>query len=364
LRYRSLALVLLTACGGEPTEPSLTAAEIRRSYVVLLDPAADVPALVTRFGVPARYTYTHALQGYATIPITEGQAHALTRQRGVIRVTPDQPMRESAPSWGLDRIDQRKLPLDSTYRRSSSGAGIVAYIVDTGIRYTHTEFQGRAAFGFDAFGGDGSDCRGHGTHVAGTVGGASYGIAPGVLLRSVRVLDCAGGGTSATVVAGLDYIATQPVGVVNLSLGGPRDEPIDAAIATLTARGFAVTVAAGNNRFDACLFSPSRAPSAITVGATAASDNLATYSNTGPCVDLYAPGSSIISAIHTTDLATAWMSGTSMAAPHVAGVIARRMGQGMTARAAESRVLTDATPRIPRLPKGEKGKLLYADPAS
>jgi subtilisin family serine protease len=364
VKHLALALMACLACADAPTAPSLSAAEGRQTYIVSLAPDADVPALVARLGVPARYVYTAAFQGYATEPITEGQATALRHQRGVLAVSPDQPMRTTAPSWGLDRIDQRKLPLDSAYRRASGGAGIVVYVVDTGIRYTHQEFGGRASFGFDAFGGDGSDCRGHGTHVAGTVGGSTYGVAPGATLKSVRVLDCAGSGTTASVVAGLDYIATQPVGVVNLSLGGSADAVLDAAIATLTARGFAVVVAAGNNRGDACAFSPSRVPSAVTIAATTAGDTKASYSNDGPCVDLYAPGSSITSATNTGDAASAWMSGTSMAAPHVAGVIARRMGAGLSASAAVASVIGDATPRIPKLTHGARGSLLYAAPGS
>jgi subtilisin family serine protease len=368
----ALLVLAVVACDTAPVEPERpqAIAATRQGYIVTVDPSVDVPRLVERLAVPTAYMYTQALTGFATKPVTAGQAEALRHAKGVLAVEPDgiafvdPSVTTSAPAWGIDRIDQRKLPLSGTYSYISTGAGKRIYIVDTGIRYSHTQFGGRAVFGWDYSGGDGSDCRGHGTHVAGTAGGSTYGVARSATLVSVRVFGCTGGAPYSTIIAALDFIATQPIGVVNMSLGGPAHAATDAAVNSLAARGFAVAVAAGNNGANACNYSPARAASAMTVGATTRSDDKASYSNSGTCVDLYAPGSSILSAYYNGDAATASLSGTSMASPHVAGVLARRMGQGLSARAAEANIIQTATPRIPRMPHGAKGILLYADPAS
>jgi subtilisin family serine protease len=366
-----LALLAVTACAEETNGPDMRAAEPRTAYIVTT--SGDPSPLAARLmadGIGTARIYHNVIQGLATYPITAGQAEALRHQRGVLSVESDGMVfadptpADAALSWGIDRIDQRKLPLDGTYTAVSTGAGQRAYIVDTGIRYSHTEFGGRAVFGWDYSGGLGEDCRGHGTHVAGTVGGATYGVARGVTLVSVRVFGCSGGTPYSVVIAALDYIATQPIGVVNMSLGGGANTVTDQAVANLTGRGFSVVVSAGNSGADACAYTPARAPSAVTVGSTTRSDDISSFSNHGRCVDVYAPGSSIISAYYTGDAATATLSGTSMSAPHVTGVIARRMGQGMTARQAELNVTQTATPRIPRLSRGAKGTLLYADPTS
>jgi subtilisin family serine protease len=242
-----------------------------------------------------------------------------------ITVDPTSVTQTNAP-WGLDRIDQRTLPLSGSFTSPGNGAGVSVYVVDTGIDASHAEFGGRVASGFDAVsGGDGrTDCNGHGTHVAGTAGAATYGVAKSVRLVPVRVLGCDGSGTYSGVIAGLDWIAkTVAVGekaVANMSLGGGASSSLDAAVASLVSAGVTVVVAAGNSNVDACTTSPARTASAITVGASTTADARASYSNFGRCLDVFAPGSNILSTIPGGGTAT--YSGTSMAAPHVAGVAA------------------------------------------
>jgi len=258
----------------------------------------------------------------------------------------------AAASWGLDRIDQRNLPLDSMVSRPGTGSGVTAYIIDTGINATHTEFGSRVAQGHSVISdGRGSgDCNGHGTHVAGTVGGSSYGVANGVTLVPVRVLDCAGSGWTSGVVDGINWMiehhqAGVPA-VANLSLGGGYSAVMNDAIARAVADGITVVVAAGNSNADACLTSPASAPSAITVAASTSSDYKAGYSNYGSCVDLFAPGSSITSAWYDSATSTRTISGTSMASPHVAGAAATVLGnsRGLTPAQVSDRLRTDASP--------------------
>lgn len=233
------------------------------------------------------------------------------------------------PSWGLDRIDQRGPVGGSTsYGYPNTGVGVTAYIIDTGVRTTHNDFGGRAAGGYDFVDNDAdpADCNGHGTHVAGTVGGATYGVAKGVTIVPVRVLDCSGSGTWSGVIAGINWVtASHAAGapaVANMSLGGGANSAVDAAIEAAIADGVTFAVAAGNNSLNACNYSPARTPSAFTVGATTSSDARASYSNYGSCLDIFAPGSSITSDWSTSNTATSTLNGTSMATPHVAGAAA------------------------------------------
>ena len=260
----------------------------------------------------------------------------------------------SAPSWGLDRIDQRNLPLDSLITRPNNGSGVTAYVIDTGILASHSQFAGRVAAGFSAIndGNGTNDCNGHGTHVAGTVAGSTYGIANGATLVPVRVLDCYGSGSTSGVVAGINWMienhAAGAPAVANLSLGGSYSATLNDAVARAVADGITVVVAAGNSNADACLSSPSSASAAITVAASTNSDYKASYSNYGACVDLFAPGSSIVSAGITSSTATATLSGTSMASPHVAGVVAAILAnsRSLTPAQVAERLRSDATAAV------------------
>ena len=232
------------------------------------------------------------------------------------------------PSWGLDRLDAVKEPLDDQYQYLNTGSGVRVYVIDTGVRSDHSDLAGKVVPGWSAIedGRGSEDCNGHGTHVAGTVAGSAFGVAKGATVVAVRVLDCNGAGFASSVVSGISWaIANHPggPGVINLSLGGPANSAIDQAVADATARGLVVVAAAGNSGSDACAVSPARAASAVTTGATTSSDARASYSNFGSCVDLFAPGSGITSAWHVGSSASATLSGTSMAAPHVAGLAAR-----------------------------------------
>lgn len=279
-------------------------------------------------------TYAHALKAYSA-EMSADEAERLSadprvnyvEEDGIVETTDLQ----TGATWGLDRIDQRSLPLNSSYSHNASGLGVHAYIIDTGIRASHMDFGGRATADFDAIGDgrNGSDCNGHGTHVAGTVGGAKYGVAKNVTLHAVRVLNCTGSGSISGVIAGIDWVTANAVrpAVVNMSLGGNASDAMDAAVENSIASGITYAVAAGNNDWDACALSPARAPSAITVGATDQYDIRAYFSNYGSCLDVFAPGVDVISAWFTGDTTAASLSGTSMASPHTAGVAAQYLEQ-------------------------------------
>jgi aqualysin 1 len=245
------------------------------------------------------------------------------------------------PTWGLDRIDQPKLPLNNSYNYNTTATGVNVYVIDTGIRASHSEFTGRIGNGFDAVnsGGTANDCNGHGTHVAGTIGGTTYGVAKGVTLHPVRVLNCAGSGTNSGVIAGINWVKrnhSKPA-VANMSLGGGASRALDRAVTNAIRSGITFAVAAGNSNGNACSASPARTPNAITVGATTTSDARSSFSNYGTCLDVFAPGSDILSAFNTSDTATQIYSGTSMASPHVAGVAALFLANNPTATPEEVR---------------------------
>ncbi|HEX5833184.1 MAG TPA: S8 family peptidase, partial [Pyrinomonadaceae bacterium] len=274
-----------------------------------------------------KHVYKNALNGFA-VEMSPADAERLSEDFRVAFVEEDGVVTldatQSNPPWGLDRIDQRSRPLSGTYTFNWTGAGVFAYVIDTGILTSHTQFGGRAANVFDAFGGNGQDCNGHGTHVAGTVGGSTYGVAKSVNLRGVRVLNCSGSGTNSGVIAGVDWVRVnrQNPAVANMSLGGGASSALDTAVNNLSNSGVAIAVAAGNSNTNACNSSPARAANAITVGSTTSTDARSSFSNFGSCLDLFAPGSGILSAWIGSTTATRTISGTSMASPHVAGVAA------------------------------------------
>jgi subtilisin family serine protease len=363
LALSGLAVSLLVACPkdpnpdpGDPNNPCKSA-EVRTAeqlaqekfvtvakpipgeFVVVLkdpapgtqpaSPAAVAQSLTARYGGSVFSTYEHALRGFAS-KMTEEQARAMSNDAEVAYVQQNQVVNaiqaQADAPWGLDRIDQRDLPLDKAYNYPGQGKGVNAYIIDTGIRISHSDFGGRASVGHDAMndGKNGIDCNGHGTHVASTVGGNTYGVAKNAKLYAVRVLSCSGSGSTAGVIAGVDWVTNnhQKPAVANMSLGGGADRAMDDAVRRSVAAGITYVLAAGNDNADACGSSPARTPEAITVGATTNSDARASFSNFGSCVDIFAPGHNITAGWYTSDTDTKTISGTSMASPHTAGVVA------------------------------------------
>ncbi|MEH0819758.1 MULTISPECIES: S8 family peptidase [unclassified Micromonospora] len=312
------------------------------SYVVVLkgDAVGTANTLAARTAVPDRAAglakryggnvgtvWSSALTGYSA-KMTPAQARRLAADPAVAYVEQDRVMTtqgtQTGATWGLDRIDQRNLPLNSTFTYPNTASNVRAYIIDTGIRTTHSDFGGRATWGTNTVDTNNTDCNGHGTHVAGTVGGTKYGVAKSVRLVAVKVLNCSGSGTTAGVISGVNWVTSNAVkpAVANMSLGGGASTTLDNAVANSINSGITYALAAGNSSANACNSSPARVGAAITVGATTSTDARASYSNYGSCVDIFAPGSSITSAWRTSDTSTNTISGTSMASPHVAGAAA------------------------------------------
>ncbi len=387
-----LALTALTlgACADAPTavsepdapslavaEPGVQALSANRSYIVQFvdderDPAGLARKIVASQGGALRFTYTAALKGFAA-DLPEQAVEALKRNPRIRLVEPDVQMflssggtQSSPPSWGLDRIDQSSNTLDRSYTYANNGGGVHAYIFDTGIRSTHEQFAGRIGTGYTviADGNGTEDCAGHGTHVAGTVGGSNHGVAKGVTLHPIRVFGCSGGASTSGIISALDWVVRNGArpAVANMSLGGSFSSSFNTAVENAVAAGIVVVVAAGNSTLDACTVSPASAPNAITVGSSASTGAVSSFSNHGACVDVFAPGTSIVSTYYTSNTATAQMSGTSMASPHVAGAAALYLAANPSATPAQVAAAISGnatTGALTSLPANTVNKLLF-----
>ncbi|MEW2429869.1 S8 family serine peptidase [Micromonospora sp. NPDC047644] len=366
---------VVRAAGGATAVPD--------SYIVVLKDSAvardrvgdTAKRLSGRHGGTVARTYGAALRGFeakvnarAAARIAADPDVAYVEQNHTVSISGTQ---ANPPSWGLDRIDQRNLPLDRSYTYPNTASNVHAYIIDTGIRFSHSDFGGRATSGYDAVdGGSADDCNGHGTHVAGTVGGSAYGVAKAVQLVGVRVLNCSGSGTNAGVIGGVDWVTANAIkpAVANMSLGGGANSSLDNAVRNSIASGVTYGLAAGNdNGANACNTSPARTTEAITVGSTTSSDARSSFSNVGTCLDIFAPGSSITSAWYTSNTATNTISGTSMATPHVVGAAALVASANPTWTPAQVRnqLVANATPNVVSNPgSGSPNLLLYVGTGS
>ena len=375
-------LFSINAFAGGPKEPKVIKAKkkIAGSWIIVLeDRAVDVDGtadeLTKLHGGQLKHLYKAALKGFAA-EMTDQAAERIAADPRVKYVEEDSEVSlvstQSGATWGLDRIDQRNLPLDGSYTYNTTASNVHAYIIDTGIKTSHTDFGGRAGVGYDAIGDgqNGQDCNGHGTHVSGTVGGATYGVAKAVTLVAVRVLNCSGSGTNSGVIAGVNWVAQNRIipAVANMSLGGGASQALDDAVNGAINAGVTFCVAAGNgdqfgNPQDACTTSPARVPAAITVSATDSTDTKASWANIGTCVDIFGPGVSITSDWYSSNTATNTISGTSMATPHTTGVAALYLATntGATPATVASAIINNATTGIVKNPgSGSPNRLLYS----
>ena len=380
LRTTALAasVLALAACSdtataplaeNAPAAPLLAASSngVEGQYIVVLKDGADSRSVAAITGVKAKHTYEAALNGFSA-SLNQGQLNALRHNPDVAYVEQDQVMTydviQSGATWGIDRIDQANLGLSGTYSYLNTAATVRVYVIDSGINPNHVDFGGRAQIAYDATGGNGVDCNGHGTHTAGTVGSLTYGVAKAVQIRAVRVGTCGSSLYTSDIVEGIDWVRlnhTKPA-VVNMSLGGGLSTSMNTATSNLINAGVFVAVAAGNSNANACNSSPAAVSAAMTVAASTSTDAKASYSNYGSCVDLYAPGSSIRSTWYSSNTATNVISGTSMASPHVAGVAA--LYKGTYGDASQSTInswlINNSTPnKITGNPTGTPNRLLF-----
>ena len=380
VRNATLAVVMGLAVSGIAAAQQVLTPEqaIPNRYIVVFDDlqvartqvAGQAAALARQHGGRVLHVYEHGLRGFAA-SMSATAAAAIARNPHIRYVEQDSVMTivASQPNatWGLDRIDQRDLPLNQTYNYDTNAVNVDVYIIDTGIRATHADFGGRVTNGFTAIadGNGTNDCNGHGTHVAATVGGTIYGVAKSVELHPVRVLGCNGSGTTAGVIAGVDWVANNHAtpAVANMSLGGGASTALDDAVRAAIASGVTFAIAAGNSNANACNSSPARVAQALTVGSTTNTDARSSFSNFGTCLDIFAPGTSITSAWSTSNTTTNTISGTSMATPHVTGVAALYLADHPSATPAEvaTAVVNNATPnKVTGAGTGSPNRLLYS----
>lgn len=383
--FLTMAAVNLVHAAPNTTSSLLDSSQakgiIKNQYIVILNkdagPSIDFAQNIAKqHGAKVLQSYDTVLKGFAIyLPDTAATAfvEAMKKNPKVLSIENDTVMKidattQSNPDWGLDRIDQKALPLNSAYSYLQTGSGTTAYIVDTGILSSHQQFSGRVLSGYTAIsdGNGTTDCNGHGTHVAGTVGGSTYGVAKNVNLVPIRILGCDGSGASSNVIAGLDWILKngKKPAVVNMSLGGDASTSLDSAVENLFDNGYVMVMAAGNSNTDACSASPARVSKALTVAATDNTDTRASYSNYGSCVDIFAPGSQINSSWIGSNTATKVLNGTSMATPHVAGVVAEMLQSIPTAtpQTISTNLLNQASSNVVKNPSGSPNRLLYKSP--